>query len=107
MATKIMLYGGSGCSSGLAAEEMVNLSLDFTVAGLSADKVQSKAAALRAGSKVFALGLPAEVDEAIKVFTVAFNVISREDAALMRPCSLRSSSLRLEYAQTCKGTKDE
>lgn len=96
MATKVMLYGGSGCSSGLAAEEMVKLSLDFIVAGLSADKVQSKAAALRAGSKVFALGLPAEVDEAIKGFTVVFNATSCEDAALMQLCSLRSSSLRLE-----------
>ncbi|PON22083.1 hypothetical protein TGAM01_v208957 [Trichoderma gamsii] len=73
MAPKIMLYGVTGYTGGLAAEEMVKLGLYFVVGGRSADKVQAKADALSVGSKVFSLESPAEIDEAIKGFTVVFN----------------------------------
>jgi short subunit dehydrogenase-like uncharacterized protein len=72
----VLIYGGSGYTGRLIAEQVRNLRMRAVIAGRTADRVRATAAGLGLAGRVFALDWPQTIDEALDDVDVLINAAS-------------------------------
>jgi short subunit dehydrogenase-like uncharacterized protein len=72
----VLIYGGTGYTGRLIAEQVRNLHLRTVIAGRTADRVQATAAGLGVAGRAFALDRPQTIDEALDDVDVVINAAS-------------------------------